>query len=126
MDFYALDENLKARKKEQAKRLPRGAAVVAYGNPAHMLDAAEYIKLAWNAISDATIKNTFNQAELVTLKGGVHEEVDMMADLLCSFKALNIPIGKSTLDEFVHVDDENSKEFSHEILDDLNEVLESI
>ena len=53
-----------------------------------MLDAAQYIKLAWDAISDVTIKNTFNKAELVTLKGGAHEEVDMMADLLCSFKAL--------------------------------------
>ena len=42
LDFYELDENLKARKKEQAKRLPRGAAGVAYDNPAHMLDAAKY------------------------------------------------------------------------------------
>ena len=50
----------------------------------------------------------------------------MMADLLCSFKALNIPIDESTPDEFVHVDDKNSEEFSHEILDDVNEVLESI
>ena len=126
LDFYELDENLKARKKEQAKRLLRGAAGVAYGNPDHMLDAAEYIKLAWDTISDATIKNAFNQAELVTLKGGLHEEVDMMAGLLCSSKALNIPIDESTLDEFVHVYDENSEEFSHEILDDVNEVLESI
>ena len=78
------------------------------------------------AISDATIKNAFNKAELVTLKGGTQEEVDMMGDLLCSFKALNIPIDESTLDEFVHVHDENSEEFSHEILDNVNEVLESI
>ena len=55
MDLYEQDENLKARKKEQAKRLPRKAAGVAYGN--------------------------------------------MMADLLCSFKALNIPIDESTLYE---------------------------
>ena len=90
-----------------------------------MLDAAQYIKLAWNAISDVTTKNVFNKAELVTLKGGAHEEVNMMADLLCSFKALNIPIGESTLDEFVHVYDEDSEKFSYEILD-VNEVLESI
>ena len=126
LNFYELDKNLKARKKEQAKRLPRVAAGVAYGNPAHMLDVAEYIKLARDAISDATIKNSFNQAELVNLKGGAHEEVDMMADLLCNFKALNILMDESTLDEFVHVDDENSEELSHEILDDVNEVLESI
>ena len=41
------------------------------------------------------------------MKGGTHEEVDMMAGLLCSFKALNIPTNESTLDEFVHVDDKN-------------------
>ena len=91
-----------------------------------MLDAAKYIKLAWDAISDATIKNAFNKAELLTLKGGAHKEVNVMADLLCSFKALNIPIDESTLDEFVHVDDKNSEKFSHEILVDVNEVLESI
>ena len=91
-----------------------------------MLDAAQYIKLACDAISDATIRNAFNKAELVTLKGGAQEEVDMMADLLCSFKALSISIDESTLNEFVHVYDENSEEFSHEILDDVNELLESI
>ena len=126
MNFYELDENLKARKKEQAKKIPRRAAGATYSNPAHMLDAAQYIKLAWDAISDATIKNAFNKAELVTLKGGAQEEVDMMTDLLCSYKALNIPIDESTLDEFVHVHDENSEEFSHKISDDVNEVLESI
>ena len=91
-----------------------------------MLDTAQYIKLAWDAISDATIKNAFNKAELVILKGGAYKEVDMMADLLCSFKALNIAMDESTPDEFVHVYDENSEEFLHEILDEVNEVLESI
>ena len=70
MDFYELDENLKARKKEQAKRLPRRTAGVAYGNPAHMLNETQYIKLAWHTISDVTIKNAFNKGELVILKGG--------------------------------------------------------
>ena len=32
-----------------------------------------------------------------------------MADLLSSFKALNIPKDESTLDEFVHVDDKNGE-----------------
>ena len=91
-----------------------------------MLDVVQYITLAWDAISDATIRNAFNKAELVTLKGGAHDKIDMMANLLCSFKVLNIPIDESTLDEFVHVYDENSEEFSHKILDDVNEVLESI
>ena len=91
-----------------------------------MLNAAQYIKLAWDAISDATMKNAFNKAELVTLKGGTHEKIDMMTDLLGRFKALNIPVDENTLDEFVRVDDENSEEFLHEISDDVNEVLENI
>ena len=56
LDFYELDENLKAHKKEQAKILSRGAAGAAHGNPSDMLDATVYIKLAWDAILDATIK----------------------------------------------------------------------
>ena len=67
MDFYELDNKLKAHKKEQAKMLPRGAAGVTCGNPAHLLDAAQYIKLAWKAILDATIKNAFNISQLLTL-----------------------------------------------------------
>ena len=35
LDFYELGNTLKAHKKEQANRLPQGAARVAYGNPVH-------------------------------------------------------------------------------------------
>ena len=35
LDFYELGNTLKAHKKEQANRPPRGAAGVAYGNPVH-------------------------------------------------------------------------------------------
>ena len=47
LDFYELGSKLKAHKREQANRLPRGAASVAYGNPIHLVDAAQCIKLAW-------------------------------------------------------------------------------
>ena len=90
-----------------------------------MLDAAQYVEIVWDVISDATIKNAFNKAELLNLVSGTDEEVDMMAGLLRSFKALNIPVDESTIDEFVHVNDEKSKEFSHEILNYFN-VLERI
>jgi len=46
LDFYELDEQLKQRKRELKKRLRRGAAGVSYGNPAHVLDAASYVKEA--------------------------------------------------------------------------------
>jgi len=35
---------------------PRGAARTAFGNPAHGLDAANFIKLAWDTITSTTIK----------------------------------------------------------------------
>jgi hypothetical protein len=38
LDFYELDEEAKLRKKMQERRLQRGAAGVAYGNPAHLFD----------------------------------------------------------------------------------------
>ena len=64
LDFYKLGNTLKAHKKVQANRLPRGAAGVAYGKPVHLLDAAQYIKLAWDSNSDATTKNAFNFTSL--------------------------------------------------------------
>jgi len=73
-----------------------------------------------------TIKNAFNKAELLNLGGGADEEVDLMASLLRSFQTLNIPIDESAIEKFVRVDDENSEEFSHEILDDANEVLHTM
>ena len=55
MDFYKIDNKLKAQKKEQAKKLSRVAAGVDYGNPDCLLDADQCIKLAWDAISNAII-----------------------------------------------------------------------
>ena len=49
LDFCVLDESVRIHKTEQGKRLPRGAAGVAYGKPAHLLDAAHYVKQAWHS-----------------------------------------------------------------------------
>jgi hypothetical protein len=39
-----------------------------FGHPAHLLDAANFIKLCWDAITPATIKDCFRKAEIFTLK----------------------------------------------------------
>ncbi len=44
LDFYELDDEVKNRKKDQGRRLRRGAARVFYGNPTHLLDAVSYVK----------------------------------------------------------------------------------
>ena len=94
LDFCELDESLKAYKKEQAKRLPRGVAGVAYGNPAHLLDAAHYVKQALNLISDGSVRNSFNKTQLITrLDSGVDEEATFMSDMseiLRSFQSRDI------------------------------------
>ena len=41
LDFCDLDESVRIHKTEQGKRIPRGAAGVAYGKPAHLLDATK-------------------------------------------------------------------------------------
>ena len=71
---------MEAHQEQQAKRLPKGAVGVAYGKPAHLLDAPQYIRLAWGAISDEAIKNAFNKSQLLTLRGGADEVVDLMAE----------------------------------------------
>ncbi|KAI6650795.1 hypothetical protein LOD99_7846 [Oopsacas minuta] len=86
LDFYDLDEDLKARKEEQAKRLPRGAAGVVYSKPAHLLDAAFYVKRAWDLVSDTSIINSFIKAELgslTSLQGSYDEDVDAMCLMFC-------------------------------------------
>jgi len=51
LDFYELDEEAKLRKKMQGRRLRRSVARVAYGNPAHLLDVASYVKEAWQSVT---------------------------------------------------------------------------
>ena len=124
LEFYELDENSKSHKKEQSKRLRRGAAGVAYGNPAHLLDAALFVKDAWDAISASTIKNAFKKADLLKLDDCTTEEIDEIApDILHNFKSLNISITKDELEQFMHIDDESSEQFALAILEDVNEVL---
>lgn len=63
LEFYELDENSNIRKKEQSTRLRRGTAGVTCGNPVHLLDAAYYVKLTWDAVSAEFIKKSFKKRE---------------------------------------------------------------
>lgn len=127
LEFYELDENSKIHKKEQSKRLRRGAAGVAYGNPAHLLDAAHYVKHAWDAISSESIKNAFKKAELqLTNEDNTNEEIDHMTpELVQSFESLQITINQDEMEQFLHVDDENSEEFAQAILEDVDDLLKT-
>ena len=125
LDFYELDESSKVCIKEQARRLPRGGAGVVYGNPTHLLDVAHYVKHAWDAISNTTILNAFKKAELMSMEDDSinEEENDFVATILHCFQGLNISIDRDELDNFVHVDDKTSEEYSQVILEDVDELL---
>jgi len=68
LDFYELDEEAKLQKKMQGWRLWRSVVGVAYENPTHLLDAASYVKEAWQSMSLSSIKNAFIKAKIMTLE----------------------------------------------------------
>jgi len=126
LDFYELDEEAKLRKKMQGQRLRRDAAGVAYGNPAHLLDATNYVKEAWQSVSPNSIKNAFIKAKIMTLEADqetVNEIEDFVTKVTQAIAALNLSVGQDELEEFVHVDDENSEEFATAVLEDVEELL---
>ena len=51
-----------------------------------------------------------------------------MTNLLRSFEALNIPIPEDecAIEEFMHIDDKNNEVFAQELLNDENELLETM
>jgi hypothetical protein len=95
LDFYELDEWLKQQKRELGKWLRRGAAGVFYGNPAHLLDAASYVKEASDSVSSSSIKNAFSKAELMNLElePGAESENNVIAtELAQTIESLNLSI----------------------------------
>ena len=60
------------------------------------------------------------------MQGRTDEQVDSMPDLLRSFEALNISMHEFATKEFIHIDEENNEVFRKEILNDVNEVLETM
>jgi len=126
LDFYELDEEAKLRKKMQGQRLRRDAARIAYGNLAHLLDATNYVKEAWQSVSPNSIKNAFIKAKIMTLEADqetVNEIEDFVTKVTQAIAALNLSVGQDELEEFVHVDDENSEEFATAVLEDVEELL---
>jgi len=129
LDFYELDEEAKLRKKMQGWRLRCGATRVAFGNPAHLLDAASYVKEAWQSVSPSSIKNAFIKAKIMTFEAdqeAVNEIEDLGIEIAQAITTLNLSVGQDELEEFVHVDDENSEKFASTVLEDVEELLETM
>jgi len=128
-DFYELDKQLKQRKRELGKRLRRGATGVSYGNLVHLLDVASYVQEARDSVSSSSIKNAFSKVELMNLEPepGAESENNVIATKLAqTIESLNLSINQLELEEFVHIDDESNEEYAVAMLEDVEELLESM
>ncbi len=106
-----------------------GAVGVAYGNPAHLLDAMSYVKEASQSVSPSSIKNAFIKAKIMTLEAdqeAVNEIEDLVTKVAQAITILNLSVGQDELEEFVHVDNENNEEFAAAVLEDVEELLETM
>ncbi len=56
----------------------------------------------------------------------VNKIEDLVTEVAQAIAALNLFVGQDELEEFVHVDDENSEEFTTEVLEDVEELLETM
>jgi len=95
----------------------------------HILDAASYVKEAWDFVSSSSIKNAFSTAELMNLESepGAESENNVIAiELAQTIESLNLSINQSKLEEFVHIDDESNEEYAAAVLEDVEELLESM
>ncbi len=65
----------------------------------------------------------------MTLKAdqeAVNEIEDLVTEVAQAIAPLNLSVGQDELEEFVHVDDENSEEFATAVLEDVEEFLETM
>jgi hypothetical protein len=102
---------------------------MSYGNLVHLLDAASYVKEAWDFVSSSSIKNAFSKAELMNLEpepGAKSENNVIATELAQTIENLNLSINQLELEEFVHIDDESNEEYAVAMLEDVEELLESM
>jgi len=90
----------------------------------HLLDAANYVKFAWDAITSTTISNAFKKVEIIkTLRNEEEEQKqnenseddeeiseddeefnDMFADLIQDLASLNINVTEDEMNRFLNAD----------------------
>jgi hypothetical protein len=138
LTYYEMDDSLKSIKAAQGKQLSRGAAGVAYGNAAHLLDAANIVKESWDAISAETIRNSFTKTEIMnrtpvpveittlTPTPVENSENEWTNEIISMFARVSIEIDVNEVVNFEKIDEENTEEYIQEILEDVDDVLEEV
>jgi DDE superfamily endonuclease len=126
--FYDLSEHKKESLQTLGTHIRRGSAGVEYGNPAHLMDAAKFIKEAWDSVLPISIENCFRKADIsIQYFDDIesYEETsieEQIVKLIDGISDLNI----NDITEFIHVDDPTSKEFTEAIMDNVNDVVDMI
>ncbi len=88
-----------------------------------------YVKDTWDFVSQTFIKNAFVKAELMNLE--LELEVGNEVDDLCTefskaMESFNLFVNPLELEEFVHIDDEDNEEYTIVVLEDVEELLETM
>ncbi len=88
-----------------------------------------YVKDAWDSVSQTSIKNDFVKAELMNLEPEFeadNEVGDLCIEFSKAMESLNLSVDPSELEEFVHIDDEDNEEYATVVLEDVEELLETM
>ena len=128
LSFYELSGDEKATLKAQGGMKRRGSAGVRFGNPAHLLDAAKYVKEAWDNLSPISVENCFRKADISI---EYQEEMRLVQDIAGDEQIYQLVEGMEELsvediNGFVHADDADSTEFVEAIKDDMNDLMEEL
>ena len=128
LEFYELNEDAKKGLKFQEKSQRKGAAGVAYGKPAHLLDAARYLKQAWSAISPQTIKNAFQKADLKIWNQAEEEPseeiINLMEELVSGFKNLKVSLSSEEIEGNIQQDHIDHPEYQAALGKEVDAMLE--
>lgn len=130
LHFYDLPKNEKEILQIQSKYLRRGSAGVQYGNPAHLMDVAKYVKEAWDSVLPISIENCFRKADIsiqyyddITVESFEEMSIEeQMVELIAGISDISV----NDITEFIHVDDQTSAEFTEAIIDDVNDLIDAI
>ena len=105
----------------------RGAAGVEFGNPAHLLDAANYVKASWDAILPQAILNCFKKAEIMVLDAPDVEVASEDADFMSIIQGVSdLILTEEELNDYLNVDNEDNEDNVTEILNEVEDLFVSL
>ena len=102
-----------------------------YGNPAHLLDAAKYVQIAWDAVEPISIKHCFQKAKIMDFKEPVPRDDNSndafdLSKLIQPIESIQEEITANDLEAFIHIDDEESPDFIEAIMEGVGDVLQNV